>query len=65
MIMDEVSMMDTNVISNISTELGRAKSNPSEKFGGINVIFMGDFLQLPAVSSRDLYIDNAKRRTGS
>jgi len=64
MIVDEVSMMDTNVIVNISTELGHAKSVPSEKFGGVNVIFMGDFLQLPAVSSRDLYVDNAKTRTG-
>ena len=60
MIVDEVSMMDTNVIVNISTELSRAKSVPSQKSGGINIIFMGDFLQLPAVSSRDLYVDNAK-----
>ena len=64
MIVDEVSMMDTDVIASASTELGRAKSIPSEKFGGVNVIFMGDFLQLASVSSRDLYIDNANTRTG-
>jgi len=28
----------------ISTELSRAKSLPSDKFGGVNLIFMGDFL---------------------
>jgi len=63
MIIDEVSMMDTDVIASISTKLGTAKSLPSEKFGGVNLIFMGDFLQLPTVSSRDLYVDNAKTRT--
>ena len=64
MIVDEVSMMDTNVITNISTELGRIKALPSEKFGGVNIIFMGDFLQLSAVSTYDLYIDKPKTRTG-
>ena len=64
MIVDEMSMMDTDVIASASTKLGHAKSMPSEKFGGVNVIFMGDFLQLASVSSRDLYIDNAKTRTG-
>ena len=64
MIVDEMSMMDTDVIASASTKLGHAKSLPSEKFGGVNVIFMGDFLQLASVSSRDLYIDNAKTRTG-
>src|SRR5205814_6314430 len=64
MIIDEMSMMDTDIIASASTKLGHAKSMPSEKFGGVNVIFMGDFLQLASVSSRDLYIDNANTRTG-
>ena len=64
MSIDEMSMMDTDVIASISTKLGTAKSLPSEKFGGVNLIFMGDFLQLPTVSSRDLYVDNAETRTG-
>jgi len=51
MSIDEVSMMDTDVIARVSTKLGSAKSLPSEKFGGVNLIFMGDFLQLPTVSS--------------
>jgi len=60
MIVDEVSMMDTEVIASTSTKLGTAKSLPSEKFGGVNLIFMGDFLQLPIVSSQDMYVDNAE-----
>ena len=58
MIIDEMSMMDTDIIASASIKLGHVKSMPSEKFGGVNVIFMGDFLQLASVSSRDLYIDN-------
>ena len=51
MSVDEVSMMDTDVIASISTKLGSARSLPPEKFGGVNLIFMGDFLQLPTLSS--------------
>ena len=64
MIIDEMSMMDTEIIASASAKLGQVKSMPSEKFGGVNVIFMGDFLQLASVSSCDLYIDNAMTRTG-
>jgi hypothetical protein len=64
MVVVEISMMDTDVITSASTKLDQAKSLPSEKFGGVNVIFMGDFLQLASVSSGDLYINNAKTRIG-
>ena len=64
LIIDEVSMMDCKVITRLHTQLCKAKSLPELKFGGINIIFMGDFLQIPAVSRLDLYIDNPKWQQG-
>src|SRR5438045_1332882 len=57
-------MMDCKVITRLHTQLCKAKSLPELKFGGINIIFMGDFLQIPAVSRLDLYIDNPKWQQG-
>ena len=64
LIVDEVSMMDCNVITRLHTQLCKAKLLPELKFGGANIIFMGDFLQIPAVSRFDLYIDNPRWQQG-
>ena len=64
LIVDEVSMMDRKVITQLHTQLCKAKSLPDLKFGGVNIIFTGDFLQIPAVSHFDLYIDNPKWQQG-
>jgi hypothetical protein len=64
LIIDEVSMMDCKVITRLHTQLCKAKSLPELKFGGVNIIFMGDFLQIPAVSHFDLYIDNPRWQQG-
>src|SRR6266496_4161371 len=57
LIIDEVSMMDCKMLVNLNTNLKEAKSRPDDYFGGINIIFMGDFLQLATVSHLDVYID--------
>ena len=64
LIINKVSMMDCKVITRLHTQLCRAKSLPELKFGGVNIIFMGDFLQIPAVSHFDLYIDNPRWQHG-
>src|SRR5213078_3223390 len=64
LIVDEVSMMDFKVIIQLHTQLCKAKSLPELKFGGVNIIFMGDFLQFRAVSYFDLYIDNPRWQQG-
>src|SRR5947207_15107728 len=64
LIVDEVSMMDCKVITRLHTQLCKAKSLPELKFGGVHIIFMGDFLQIPAVSHFDLYIDNPRWQQG-
>lgn len=57
LIIDEVSMMDCKNLVNLHKNLDNAKSNEAEDFGGLNIIFMSDFLQIPSVSSLHLYIN--------
>src|SRR5579859_5861401 len=58
MIIDEVSMLDCQVMDYLHKQLSIAKANPEVAFSGVNIIFFGDFLQLPAVLNPDLYVDN-------
>jgi ATP-dependent DNA helicase PIF1 len=49
LIIDEVSMLDSVMIDNVHKVLSWIKQN-DEPFGGIQVVFVGDFFQLPPVS---------------
>lgn len=51
---DEVSMISCNFLTTISESLCEAKGRTSA-FGGVNVIFAGDFAQLPPVGEARLY----------
>ncbi|RDB20445.1 hypothetical protein Hypma_012444 [Hypsizygus marmoreus] len=51
---DEVSMISCQFLTRISDALSIAKGN-SAPFGGINIIFAGDFAQLPPVKETRLY----------
>ena len=57
LIIDEISMIDTKVFLKLHNQLGKLKSKPDAKFGGLNLIVLGDFLQFPAVSHLDLYMN--------
>jgi len=57
MIIDEVSMLDCKVMESLHSQLAKAKSKPDIPFGGVNIIFLSDFLQLPAVINPDLYVN--------
>jgi len=59
-IIDEVSMMDCKLMMTLNTRLNllRGYKNDDLPFGGINLIFIGDFYQLPAVSKLDLWRDS-------
>ena len=57
LIIDEVSMMDCKMLVNLNMNLKEAKSRHDDYFGGINIIFMGDFLQLATISQLDVYIN--------
>jgi len=65
LIIDEVSIMGAKLITTLHNKLCFAKSSPAGvNFGGINLIFLGDFLQLPSVSSYHLYTDKPLHQAG-
>ncbi len=49
LIIDEISMLDGRMLSLVDT-VCRTIRNSAQPFGGIQVIFVGDFFQLPPVS---------------
>ncbi|KAG6942695.1 hypothetical protein JG688_00017980 [Phytophthora aleatoria] len=56
-IIDEVSMMKKFQLSQLDTSLRAAKRMPDVEFGGVHIVLVGDFLQLPPVSGQPLYAD--------
>jgi len=59
LVLDEVSMVSAELLSNIADRLSLAKSGDStakeKPFGGINIIFAGDMAQLRPVKGSALY----------
>lgn len=59
LIIDEVSMLSARTLCEISERLCQAKSwdatAPKKPFGGVNIIFMGDFGQLKPIRKKSLY----------
>ena len=53
LIIDEVSMLDSVFIDNIDVVLKTAKRS-KEPFGGVTMVFVGDFMQLPPVRKEDV-----------
>lgn len=53
LIIDEVSMLTPDLLDAIDRALRQLKQNPTERFGGVKVIFVGDLGQLPPVYKRD------------
>ncbi|MFA5946819.1 MAG: helix-turn-helix domain-containing protein [Patescibacteria group bacterium] len=52
LIIDEVSMLDANILGLVDAVLRGVRENHAP-FGGMQVIFVGDFFQLPPVSRND------------
>lgn len=52
LIVDEVSMLSMKLFDMLN-EIGKKIRNNESPFGGIQIIFLGDFYQLPPVGSRD------------
>ncbi|CAK5284216.1 unnamed protein product [Mycena citricolor] len=52
LIIDEISMISKDFLSQLSRNIGIAKASSTDKsFGGISVIFCGDFHQFPPVAA--------------
>lgn len=48
-LVDECSMLSQQMFEDMNRQAQRAKKDASRPFGGLQVIFLGDFLQLPPV----------------
>ncbi|OJT07088.1 ATP-dependent DNA helicase PIF1 [Trametes pubescens] len=68
LIIDEISMIGARFLSQISNRLQEAKAEDgpmaSSPFGGLNVIFTGDFGQLKPVKSSTVYSHSLIQRPG-
>jgi hypothetical protein len=53
--LDEVSMLSCHDMYKISAQLAKATNKHEEPFGGLNMIFAGDFAQLQPVNGVSLY----------
>jgi hypothetical protein len=53
LIIDEISMVRCDILDAIDTVLRHVRQRPSEIFGGVQVLFIGDMLQLPPVIKED------------
>ena len=53
-IIDEVSMISTFMLSKLDARLKQAAS-PSVPFGGMHILFFGDFVQYPPVAGKALF----------
>ncbi len=49
LIIDEISMVRCDILDAIDTVLRHVRQRPAERFGGVQVLFIGDMLQLPPV----------------
>ena len=49
LVIDEISMVRCDVLDAIDTVLRHIRQRPTERFGGVQLLFIGDMLQLPPV----------------
>ncbi|KAF7979063.1 hypothetical protein HWV62_43549 [Athelia sp. TMB] len=63
--LDEVSMLGCRSMYGISAAAAKALGVPEEAFGGLNMIFAGDFAQLAPVKAQALYSGSVGTRVNS
>ena len=63
LIIDEISMMDPILLDKLD-EIGRIIRRSEKPFGGIQMVFVGDFFQLPPVRSGKITPENSEKFRG-
>lgn len=53
LVIDEISMVRCDTLDAIDTVLRHVRQKPGEKFGGVQLLFIGDMLQLPPVIKQE------------
>jgi hypothetical protein len=56
LLLDETSMIDPIFLWKINQRLQQIKENPNMPFGGVAVLLVGDFFQLPPVTGSPFYV---------
>ncbi|XP_062558014.1 uncharacterized protein LOC134222886 [Armigeres subalbatus] len=64
-IVDEVSMIGANVLDTVHARLQDIKAEYDDPFGGMNMILVGDFRQLPPVNARFVWKPPANSMHGA
>jgi ATP-dependent DNA helicase PIF1 len=59
LIIDEISMVSVQLFQ-ILDQIGRMVHDPNKSFGGIQIIVVGDFLQLPPIGPNPDFCFNSK-----
>lgn len=57
LIIDEVSMLPSYFLTNLDRACKIARRKPDKPFGGIQIVLVGDFLQLPPVGKNEMDSD--------
>lgn len=52
LVIDEISMLEASTLEKVHVAAQMARNNFFKPFGGLQLIFCGDFLQLPPISAR-------------
>lgn len=55
LVIDEISMVRADTLDAIDTVLRHVRKQPGERFGGVQVLFIGDMFQLPPVTREDVW----------
>ena len=64
LIIDEISMIDNHTLEKMSSIMQRIKKEYARAFGGVQVIFIGDFCQLPPVSGNYCFLSDVWKQLG-
>ena len=58
LVIDEVSMMTPDILEKLDYIARRIRKQPNTKFGGLQLVLVGDFCQLPPVSSNQFLFES-------
>jgi ATP-dependent DNA helicase PIF1 len=64
LIIDEISMLSTNTLDMVDLVCREIKQS-SEAFGGMQIVLVGDFFQLPPITKRDLKGEKGEQKQSS
>ena len=65
LVVDEISYFPLEALANLDSKLRRLRNRPSDMYGGISIIFAGDFHQIRCVNGKPLFMQFSTHWQGS